>query len=536
MAELAENGTVAAGEVVVSRALVSVSDKTGVVEFATGLAALGIEIVSTGGTAKTLREAGLEVRSVSELTGFPEIMDGRVKTLHPLIHGSLLARRDDPAHMAAAAEHGVQWIDLVCVNLYPFEDVSSRDGVSFGEVIENIDIGGPTMIRATAKNHAFVAPVVNPQSYGAVLEALRNGGKIPLELRQSLAGEAFARTAAYDAAIASWFSVQSPGTPADQTATSVDRPDRILRSWEIASALSYGENPHQSAAYYAQTGRDDDLLSRFVKLSGKDLSYNNLLDLDAVRRIVDEFDEPACVIVKHNNPCGVAVGPDAITAYRSAFNCDPTSAFGGVLAFNREIDAELATALMGQFIEVLAAPSFSAEALEIMSAKPNIRILRDSSPGAGQTEPEIRQVLGGILVQDRDQGQNRSDGMKVVSKRQPTEQEWEDMLFAWTVARHVKSNAIVFAKGGATLGIGAGQMSRVDSARIAVSKAPVSLEGSSVASDAFFPFADGPQEAIDAGASCVIQPGGSIRDEEVIEACDEAGVVLVMTGRRHFRH
>ena len=524
--------TVPANEVVVRRALLSVSDKTGLVEFATGLVGLGVEIISTGGTARALREAGLDVRSVSDITGFPEIMDGRVKTLHPLLHAALLARRDDPAHMAAAVEHEVQWIDLVCVNLYPFELVSSRDGVSDAEVIENIDIGGPTMVRASAKNHAFVATVVNPDSYGPVLDELTaNGNRLSADTRRGLAGQAFARTAAYDSAIAAWFA--GPGAPGEPEP---GHPQRIVRSFVKRQDLSYGENPHQVASYYADDGGDSDLLTRFEQLSGKDLSYNNLLDLDAVRRIVDEFDEPACVIVKHNNPCGVAIGPDALSAYRRAFDCDPLSAFGGVIAFNREIDSTLAEALMGQFIEVLAAPAFSAEAIEVMSAKPNIRILVDHDPGGAHTAPEHREVYGGLLVQDRDTGQAGRDGMKVVSKRQPTEEEWEDMLFAWVVARNVKSNAIVFAKGGATLAVGAGQMSRVDSARIAVSKAQESLEGSAVASDAFFPFADGPKEAIEAGATCVIQPGGSIRDQEVIDACDEAGVVLVMTGRRHFRH
>ena len=526
--------TVAANEVVVRRALLSVSDKTGLVEFAQGLVELGIDIVSTGGTAKTLREAGLEVRSISELTGFPEIMDGRVKTLHPLLHTSLLARRDDPAHIAAAIEHEVEWVDMVCVNLYPFEQVSSRDGVGDAEVIENIDIGGPTMIRASAKNHAFVVTVVDPTSYESVLAELRDSGnQLSAVTRRELAGKAFARTAAYDTAIASWFA--GPGAPdAGEEATA--HPQRIVRSFEKRQNLSYGENPHQAASYYAEAGAPLDLLGRFEQLSGKDLSYNNLLDLDAVRRIVDEFDQPACVIVKHNNPCGIAIGPDPLSAYKAAFACDPLSAFGGVIGFNREVDGPVAEALMGQFVEVLSAPGFSTEAIETMSAKPNIRILTDHDPGGAHTAPEHREVMGGLLVQDRDTGQNGRDGMVVVSDRQPTEQEWEDMLFAWTVARNVKSNAIVFAKGGATLAVGAGQMSRVDSARIAVSKAQESLKDSAVASDAFFPFADGPKEAIDAGASCVIQPGGSIRDQEVIDACNEAGVVLVMTGRRHFRH
>ena len=531
MAESEPMTTVEAGEVVIRRALISVSDKTGIVEFAESLSELGIELVSTGGTASALRDAGLIVRGISELTGFPEIMDGRVKTLHPKLHTSLLARRDDPAHIAAANEHEVEWVDLVCVNLYPFEEVSGRDGVSDQEVIENIDIGGPTMIRASAKNHAFVATVVDPGSYSEVVTELKSSGnRLLLSTRRALAAKAFARTAAYDTAIASWFATHSAGEPQS------GHPERIVRSFEKSAELSYGENPHQIASYYAEAGVRVDLLSRFEQLAGKALSYNNLLDLDAVRRIVDEFDEPACVIVKHNNPCGVAIGSDPLAAYRAAFACDPLSAFGGVIAFNREVDGPLATALMDQFVEVLAAPGYSSEALDVMAAKPNIRILSDHDAGGAHTAPEIREVLGGVLVQDRDSGQTGRDGMEVVSKRKPTEQEWVDMLFAWTVARHVKSNAIVFAKGGATLGIGAGQMSRVDSVRIAVSKAPVSLEGSAVASDAFFPFADGPQEAVEAGAACVIQPGGSIRDDEVIAACDEAGVVLVMTGRRHFRH
>lgn len=520
------------GEVTVRRALISVSDKTGVVEFAKGLSDLGVDLVSTGGTAKALREAGLEVRSITDLTDFPEIMDGRVKTLHPKLHTSLLARRDDPAHVAAAQEHEVEWVDLVCVNLYPFEEVTANPDVTDSDAIENIDIGGPTMIRASAKNHAFVATVVDPGSYEAVLEELKtSGNRLSLSTRRELAGKAFVRTATYDTAIAAWFA--APGAPEQGEE---GHPGRVVRAFEKRQDLSYGENPHQIASYYAEAGVRVDLLTRFEQLAGKDLSYNNLLDLDAARRIVDDFDEPACVIIKHNNPCGVAVGPDALSAYRKAFACDPLSAFGGVIAFNREVDGPVATALMEQFVEVLAAPGYSTEALEIMAAKPNIRILNDHDAGGAHTAPEIREVLGGVLIQDRDTGQKGREGMEVVSKRQPTEEEWEDMLFAWTVARHVKSNAIVFAKGGATLAVGAGQMSRVDSARIAVSKAQESLEGSAVASDAFFPFADGPKEAIDAGASCVIQPGGSIRDDEVIAACDEAGVVLVMTGRRHFRH
>jgi phosphoribosylaminoimidazolecarboxamide formyltransferase/IMP cyclohydrolase len=532
MSEGEKYETVQPGEVVVRRALISVSDKTGVVEFAKGLVDLGIDLVSTGGTAKALRAAGLEVRSITDLTDFPEIMDGRVKTLHPKLHTSLLARRDDQSHVAAAQEQEVEWVDLVCVNLYPFEEVTANPDVTDSDAIENIDIGGPTMIRASAKNHAFVATVVDPSSYGSVLDELRSSdNRLSLSTRRELAGKAFARTAAYDTAIATWFA--GPGA-AEQPEEG--HPARVIRSFEKRQDLSYGENPHQIASYYAEAGVRVDLLTRFEQLAGKDLSYNNLLDLDAARRIVDDFDEPACVIIKHNNPCGIAIGPDPLAAYKRAFACDPLSAFGGVIAFNREVDGPVATALMEQFVEVLAAPGYSTEALEIMAAKPNIRILRDHDAGGSHTAPETREVLGGVLIQDRDTRQNGRDGMEVVSKRQPTDEEWDDMLFAWTVARHVKSNAIVFAKGGATLAVGAGQMSRVDSARIAVSKAQESLEGSAVASDAFFPFADGPKEAIDAGASCVIQPGGSIRDDEVIAACDEAGVVLVMTGRRHFRH
>jgi phosphoribosylaminoimidazolecarboxamide formyltransferase/IMP cyclohydrolase len=517
---------VAPGEVRVARALVSVSDKTGLVEFARGLTELGIEIVSTGGTAQALSEAGVTVRPVSELTGFPEIMDGRVKTLHPKLHAALLAQRDRASHLEAAEEHEVELIDLVCVNLYPFERTVGRR-VEDAEVIENIDIGGPTMIRAAAKNHAFVAPVVTPEAYDAILAELRESdGRLSLPTRESLAAEAFAYTARYDTAIARWF--QEKGE---------DFPALVVRAFEKLMDLPYGENPHQRGAYYSLVGTRTHVMSMVSQLGGKQLSFNNLLDLDAARTLVGEFQLPACVIVKHNNPCGVAMGATGLEAYQQAFACDPMSAYGGIICLNRQVDAELAQALSGQFAEVVFAPGYDDDALEILSAKKNLRIL-DNRERRRQDhlEPELRQVHGGMLVQDRDYGFQERDEMQVVSKRQPTEPEWGDLLFAWRVCKHVRSNSIVIARELATVGVGAGQMSRVDSVRLAVEKAQSGLEGSVMASDAYFPFADGPQVAMDAGVRAIIQPGGSIRDPEVVDAADAAGAAMVFTQRRHFRH
>jgi phosphoribosylaminoimidazolecarboxamide formyltransferase / IMP cyclohydrolase len=523
------------GAIRVRRALISVSDKTGVADFARGLAALGVEILSTGGTAGALREAGIEVTDVSEFTGQDEILDGRVKTLHPRLHAALLACRDDPEHMATLEREGIEPIDIVCVNLYPFEQTVSGREVEPEAAIENIDIGGPTMIRAAAKNHEGVAVIVKPESYDAVCAELEeSGGEVSATTRHWLANEAFAHTARYDAAISRWFSTEYE-----------DFPEHLVVAYEKVLDLSYGENPHQRAALYSEAGARSHILSRVSKLHGRALSFNNVLDLDSARGLVGDFEEPACVIVKHNNPCGVAIGADAREAYLKALACDPVSAYGGVIAFNRPIDAELAEELHKNFIEVLVAPGFEAEALEVLQQKEAIRILWEEE--RRQTDPaerDVKRVRGGLLVQDRDGDPEPRELMEVVTKTQPSEQQWRDMLFAWTVVRRVRSNAIVIAKDGATLGIGAGQMSRVDSVRLAVEKcrdargdeAAGLLADSAVASDAFFPFADGPELAIEAGSTAVIQPGGSKRDGDVIEACDAAGVAMVFTKHRHFRH
>jgi phosphoribosylaminoimidazolecarboxamide formyltransferase/IMP cyclohydrolase len=526
--ETSPEAVTAPGTVRIQRALLSVSDKRGIVDFARGLAELGVEIVSTGGTASALADAGIDVRPIDDFTGFPEIMDGRVKTLHPKLYAGLLAVRDNEQHLAQAEEQDIEFVDLVCVNLYPFESTAAKRGVGEAEVIENIDIGGPTMLRAAAKNHAYAAVVVKPESYDAVLEELRDaGGTLSMPTRESLAAEAFTYTARYDTAIARWFAEKSD-----------DFPPLVIRAFEKVVDLPYGENPHQRAAYYSQIGTRTNVLSQVKQHHGKQISYNNILDLDSARTMVSEFEVPACVIVKHNNPCGAALGASALEAYERAFACDPLSAYGGVIAFNRKVDKPTAEKLHQQFIEVLIAPGFDEDALEVLTQKQNIRILEDQErrlPALG--EPEIRQVTGGLLVQDRDNSLDDRESMEVVTQRRPTEEEWADLLFAWRISRHVKSNAIVLARGLATLGIGAGQMSRVDSVRLSVEKARVdSLQGASLASDAFFPFADGPQLAIDAGISAVIQPGGSVRDDEVVAAAEEAGVAMVFTKRRHFRH
>jgi phosphoribosylaminoimidazolecarboxamide formyltransferase/IMP cyclohydrolase len=516
------------GAVRVRRALLSVSDKRGIIDFARGLSEMGIELISTGGTAQALREEGLEVWAIEDFTGFPEILDGRVKTLHPKLYAGLLAVRSNADHVEAVTKHGVELIDLVCANLYPFERTAARRGVDDAEVIENIDIGGPSMIRAAAKNHAFSAVVVSPESYDAVLEELRAAdGVLSMATRESLAAEAFALTARYDTAIARWFAEKAE-----------DFPPLLVRAFEKVVDLPYGENPHQRAAYYSQVGARLHLLSMVRQHHGKQLSYNNLLDLDSARRVVEDFEVPACAIVKHNNPCGVALGRTAIEAYRRAFACDPVSAFGGVVALNRGVDAELAEALSEQFVEVLFAPDYGEGALDVLTAKPDVRILQnDERRGPLPGEPQLRQVSGGLLVQDADSDVEERAAMNVVTKRSPTEPEWSDMLFAWRVCKHVRSNAIVLAKDLGTAGIGAGQMSRVDSVRLALEKSTAdSLQGAVLASDAFFPFADGPQLALDAGVAALIQPGGSKRDAEVIEAVSAAGAAMVFTGRRHFRH
>jgi phosphoribosylaminoimidazolecarboxamide formyltransferase/IMP cyclohydrolase len=505
-------------------ALLSVSDKTGVVDFARGLAKLGWTLVSTGGTAKALREAAVPVRDVSEITNFPEMLDGRVKTLHPAIHGGLLARRDVPDHMKALAEHNIEPIDLVAVNLYPFRRVAGRRNAPRDEVIEAIDIGGPAMLRAAAKNHGSVAVVCDPDRYGFLLDEITDAGGISAETRQELAAEAFAHTAAYDTAIANWFTEGDP------------LPERLLLDFVKVTDLAYGENPHQAAGYYHETGARRHLLSMVTQHSGKPLSYNNLLDVDTASRMVEEFSLPACAIVKHGNPCGVSLGATIDEAYERAHAADPASAYGSIVALNRPVPATLAATLAERFIEVLHAPGFAPEVLEALAARPT-RVLdsqerRRVTPG----EREYRRVIGGLLVQDRDNESEDRSVMQVATAEAPSEAQWGDLLFAWRVAKHVHSNAIVLARGLTTVGVGAGQQSRVDASRLAVEKAVTAVGGSVCASDAFFPFADSISVLLDAGVSAFIQPGGSVRDEEVIAAVNGAGAVMVMTGRRHFRH
>jgi len=499
------------------------------------LADLGAEIVSTGGTAETLRESGVEVRSVEELTGSPEILDGRVKTLHPRLHAALLAVRDEPEHAETLEAQGIEPIDLVCVNLYPFEQVVSSSDVTELEAVENIDIGGPTMIRAAAKNHRYVAVVVKPESYDAVLAELQEaGGEISGETRHWLANEAFALTAHYDAAISRWFGARYEAFPG-----------HLAVALEKFLDLSYGENPHQRAALYTEVGARTHVLSRVAKLHGRALSFNNVLDLDSARRLLAELERPACVIVKHNNPCGVAEAETIDEAHAKALACDPLSAFGGVVALNRDVGPTLAERLHETFIEVLIAPGYEDGALDVLRQKEAVRIMEDAEQRAYETpDRDVKRVRGGLLIQDPDRSADARETMHVVTKVEPDDAQWDDLLFAWRVARHVRSNAIVIAKDGATVGIGAGQMSRVDSVRIAIDKARAArggdadavLAGSAVASDAFFPFADGPEAAIEAGATALIQPGGSVRDKEVVAACDAAGAAMVVTGRRHFRH
>jgi phosphoribosylaminoimidazolecarboxamide formyltransferase/IMP cyclohydrolase len=515
------------GEVRVRRALLTVSDKRGLADFARGLRELGVELVSTGGTARELAEEGIETRPIEDYTGFPEILDGRVKTLNPRIYAGLLAVRSNPEHVTTLEEQGVEPIDLVCVNLYPFERTAAQRGVTEEEVIENIDIGGPTLIRAAAKNHPFAAVVVKPESYDAVLEELRaSEGRLSEPTREALALEAFSYTARYDAAIARWFAEREEEFPA-----------LYVRAFEKVLELAYGENPHQRAAYYAQAGARTDLLSMVSKLHGRELSFNNLLDLDSGRKLIDDFEVPAAAIVKHNNPCGCALAGDVGEAFTLALETDPQSAYGGVMCFNRKVDRALAEKLNDMFVELVFAPGYDDDALEVLTQKEGIRILDNQERRNWPlTDHDLKRVRGGMLVQDRDQDMETRDEMQIVTERHPSEKEWGDLLFAWKVAKHVRSNAIVLGKDLSTAGIGAGQMSRVDSVRIAVDKARGSLEGAAMASDAFFPFADGPQVAIEAGVRSIIQPGGSKRDHEVVDACDETGVAMVFTSRRHFRH
>ncbi|TRD22251.1 bifunctional phosphoribosylaminoimidazolecarboxamide formyltransferase/IMP cyclohydrolase [Palleronia caenipelagi] len=520
------------------RALISVSDKTGLIELGQALEARGVEILSTGGSAKALRDAGVAVRDVSEVTEFPEMMDGRVKTLHPKVHGGLLALRDNADHVAAMDAHGIGGIDLLVVNLYPFEATVAR-GAGYDEAIEYIDIGGPAMIRAAAKNHGFVSVVVDVEDYDALLAELdANDGATTYAFRQTLAQRAYARTAAYDAAVSSWMAGSIGQT----------EPRRRAVAGSLRQTMRYGENPHQQASFYVD-GSDRPGVATAVQHQGKELSYNNINDTDAAFELVSEFRDagPTCVIVKHANPCGVASGATLAEAYGRAFDCDRTSAFGGIIALNRPLDAETAQAITGIFTEVVIAPGADEAAREIFAAKKNLRLLTTEALADPVAAGQVwKQVSGGYLVQDRDAGRITESDLKVVTKRAPSDAELADMLFAWRVAKHVKSNAIVYAKGGATVGVGAGQMSRVDSTRIAARKAQDMAEvlglseaptkGSVVASDAFFPFADGLLTAAEAGATALIQPGGSMRDDEVIAAADEAGLAMVFTGQRHFRH
>lgn len=523
----------------VTRALLSVSDKTGLIEFARALAAHDVELVSTGGTAKAIAAAGLKVKDVSELTGFPEMMDGRVKTLHPKVHGGLLAIRDNKDHAEAMQAHGIAPIDLLVVNLYPFEATVDK-GAAFEDCIENIDIGGPAMIRAAAKNHDDVAVVVEADDYKAVLDELAaNNGTTTLKLRRRLAAKAYARTAAYDAAISNWFNRQ----------LEIDAPDFRAFGGRLIQSLRYGENPHQTAAFYATPDKRPGV-STARQLQGKELSYNNINDTDAAYECIGEFDAKrtaACVIVKHANPCGVAEGSSLVDAYRKALACDSTSAFGGIIAMNRPLDADTAREITKIFTEVIIAPDASQEAIAIIGGKKNLRLLLAGSlPDPRAPGLTAKTVAGGLLVQSRDNAVVDDMTFKIVTKRAPTDAEMRDLKFAFRVAKHVKSNTIIYAKDLATVGIGAGQMSRVDSARIAARKAQDAAnelklaepltKGSVVASDAFFPFADGMLACIEAGATAVVQPGGSMRDDEVIKAADEHGIAMVFTGTRHFRH
>ena len=521
-------------DIPIRRALLSVSDKTGIVELGQALAAGGTELVSTGGTAKALRDGGLEVRDISDLTGFPEMMDGRVKTLHPNVHGGLLAVRDDAGHMASAEAHAIGMIDLVVVNLYPFAQTVAK-GAGRDEVIENIDIGGPSMVRSAAKNHAFVAIVTDPEDY-----ALVAGGSTTLDQRRRFAMKAYQATAAYDAAIAGWFAHVDQG---ERFPTSVAVP--MMKQTE----LRYGENPHQIAALYTQAAGGVNGVAQAQQIQGKELSYNNYNDADAALELVSEFrdDPPTVVIVKHANPCGVASADTLAGAYESAFACDTVSAFGGIIAVNRPLDGPTAEAISRIFTEVVVAPDADEAARAVFAAKKNLRLLLTGElPDPARRGRAMKSIAGGFLIQSRDNGMIDPDDLKIVTSRAPTEQELADCLFAWTVAKHVKSNAIVYAKGGSTAGIGAGQMNRLESARIAAWKAKDAAEkagwteprtiNSAVASDAFFPFADGLLAAVEAGATAVIQPGGSIRDDEVIAAADAAGLAMLFTGMRHFRH
>ncbi len=527
----------AASAIKIKRALISVSDKTGIVNFAKKLQDHGVEILSTGGTAKTLSDAGIKVTQVSDHTGFPEIMDGRVKTLHPKIHGGILAKRDNPDHVNSMNDHNIEEIDMLVINLYPFID-TVKSGADFDTCIENIDIGGPAMIRSAAKNHNFVAVITDPQDYDKVLEDMKNNrGGVTYSTRQKLAFTAFSLSATYDSNISGWLAQQ----------TNEITPRRISFSGTLKQKLRYGENPHQNAALYLIDDTVRPGAATATQVQGKELSYNNLNDTDAAFELVSEFENPTVAIIKHANPCGVASDKDILTAYNKALLCDQTSAFGGIIALNRTLTAELAAIIIERFIEVVIAPSIDVDAIGILNKKKNIRVLTTGEmPEQGQKRRMVTRIAGGLLVQDRDTKILDKENLKVVTDRDPTKKEMQDLIFAFTVAKHVKSNAIIYVKDSATVGIGAGQMSRIDSTRIAAWKAEEAAKeagwdetlskGSVVASDAFFPFADGLLAAADAGATAIIQPGGSIRDQEVIDAANERGIAMVFTGIRHFKH
>ncbi|WGK81255.1 bifunctional phosphoribosylaminoimidazolecarboxamide formyltransferase/IMP cyclohydrolase [Vibrio aestuarianus] len=530
----------------IHRALISVSDKTGIVEFAQALTKRGVDILSTGGTARLLADQGIAVTEVSDYTGFPEMMDGRVKTLHPKVHGGVLGRRGQDDEIMQ--KHGIQAIDMVVVNLYPFAETVAKAGCTLADAVENIDIGGPTMVRSAAKNHKDVTIVVNAHDYDRVIAEMdANDKSLTLETRFDLAIAAFEHTAAYDGMIANYFGTMVPSYGAsllDDEGKKADEESKFPRTFNQQflkkQDMRYGENSHQAAAFYVEANPEEASVSTARQIQGKALSYNNIADTDAALECVKEFAEPACVIVKHANPCGVALGGDILEAYNRAYQTDPTSAFGGIIAFNRELDAQTATAIVErQFVEVIIAPSVSAEAVEVVAAKKNVRLLECGQWSTKTTGFDVKRVNGGLLVQDRDQGMVSAEDLKVVSKRQPTAEELKDALFCWKVAKYVKSNAIVYSKGDMTIGVGAGQMSRVYSAKIAGIKAAdegLQVEGCVMASDAFFPFRDGIDAAAEAGIKCVIQPGGSMRDDEVIAAADEHGMAMIFTGMRHFRH
>lgn len=516
------------------QALISCSDKSGVVEFARELSELGYHILSTGGTAKLISEAGIPVQEVADYTGFPEMLDGRVKTLNPKIHAGILARRPVEEHMEALKAHDIDPIDIVAVNLYPFEQAIANPNCTFENAIENIDIGGPTMIRAAAKNHESVTVIVSPADYRKVIEEIKGKGEVSAETRLALAKKVFVHTAHYDAMISNYLT----SIEGNDVTTRSKFPDSLTRQWVKVQDMRYGENPHQEAAFYRERQVAPGLLAGYVQHQGKELSYNNIADSDAAWEAVRSFDTPACVIIKHANPCGAAIGLDAAEAYSKAFKCDPTSAFGGIIAFNCQVGAEAAEKISKQFAEVIIAPEFTEEALAVFGQKKNLRLLTVAM-GHAHNDLDMKRVGGGLLVQTPDTQTVKEDALKCVTKLQPTSAQISDMMFAWKIAKFVKSNTIVFVRDGMTLGVGAGQMSRVDSARIASIKAEeagISLKGSVAASDAFFPFRDGLDVIVDAGAAAVIQPGGSIRDDEVIAAADERGITMVFTGERHFRH